>query len=349
MTTSAKSAAIFSQRGFGGGHFLSSLYNSDKLKEQWAPDGSTPYADIARTAFEFARRKGKSSTIVYDFGAGDLEVLSAGIDTGLWESRNCLGIDFNFTNIDPKIQTIELDLSGKFGAKLFELSNFRKFDIGFCTHVLEHLEDPVRFLTELRDVAHPDSLLYLEVPDHNSTLPSDMAAASLYCIQHIHFYSLQSFIDLAKSAGWEVLEATSARHGWVPRLCLMVQPRILDRTRKSYEADMEHTLRSGSALRQKILESGGASQPVVIWGIGSDFHLFINHNDELLKYIKGTPLLVDQRFAGREISGFKIQPTSVLNGFEGKIFCTPFTENSRATMRSVASKYFPKANLVFVE
>jgi hypothetical protein len=58
-------------------------------------------------------------------------------------------------------------------------------------------------------------------------------------------------------------------------------------------------------------------------------------------------ILVDRRFSGQFLSDFPILSTSEIVGFEGKIFCTPFTENSRATMRELALKFFPTAQLIF--
>jgi hypothetical protein len=336
-------------KNFGGSAFLSTLYNHEKLKEQWAPDGSTPYRDIAQTSFSFITRLGRSADTVYDFGAGDLEVLNEGHQLGLWDRKQCLGIDFNITENKHGTPTISIDLSKKFSEELLNKTNQKKFDLGFCTHVLEHLEEPYQFLTEVLKIAHQDSVLYVEVPDNHSVTKSDMVTASLYCIQHIHFYSLDTLIQLTQRAGWEVLEARSSRYGWVPRICLTLKPKLENKTSKLYNEHTSYLDKIGNDFKDKITRSNRSGSRIAIWGLGSDFHLYINKESSLLNEIDQNVMVIDSRFAGKKVSGFDVKDSSFLYGFTGEIYCTPFTENSRETMRSIAKIHFPNAKMIFAD
>lgn len=336
-------------KNFGGSAFLNTLYNHEKLKEQWAPDGSTPYKDIAQTNFSFLTRLGRSADTIYDFGAGDLEVLNGGHELGLWSQQQCLGIDFNIIENKYGIPTVSIDLSKKFSKELLIKTSQKKFDLGFCTHVLEHLEEPHQFLAEVLNIAHENSVLYVEVPDHHSVTESDMVTASLYCIQHIHFYSLDTLIHLTQRAGWEVLEARSSRHGWVPRICLTLKPKMNNKTAKLYTEHTSHWDKIGNDFKNKIAQSHKSGSQIAVWGLGSDFHLYINKDNSLLNEISTNVMVIDNRFAGKEISGFNIKDSSALYEFTGEIYCTPFTENSRETMRSIAKIHFPGAKMIFAD
>ena len=334
-------------KNFGGSDFLRTLYDKDKLQERWAADGSTPYAEIASQAFEFAKNTNIPTEIVYDFGAGDLEVLLAGCNDNLWLKENCLAIDFNITRNKLNIPARAADLSGKFAENLLLQVDRKSFDLGFCTHLLEHLENPLEFLKEVKKLANQKSILYIEVPDHANVIPEDLVTASLYCIQHIHFFSLNSLIHLINQAGWEVLGASSKRHGWVPRLCVFVVPENKTSITSYYNLHNTQLVEYGIRFRSLIIEYKNNNKPFVIWGVGTDFHQLLNPGNVLLEQLGHDTTLVDKRFHGERIGYFKIENTDVLWGYEGTIFCAVSSENSRATMRAIAQKNFPSAILIF--
>lgn len=336
-------------KNFGGSDFLNSLYINEKLEEKWDLNGLKPYAEIARMAVDFSSKINRKIKIVYDFGAGDLEVLSEGFNFGIWEKENTLGIDFNINKNKNNIPVAAVDLSGNFAFDLMKKTKEIKFDLGFCTHVLEHLEDPKNFLKEVLKLSHSNSILYVEVPDNLHIKNSDIVNANLYGIQHIHFYTLQTLIKLVNKSGWEVLSANSSRFGWVPRLCLFLQPSSSERVVHSYQ-QYNHN-RDGRVLNfmQKIIEASNSGNNVAIWGIGSDFHIHMNKNNSLLKHLSNNVILIDKRFEGRNLCNYTIKSTNALVGFKGKIFCTPLTENSRSTMMEIAVNNFPDADLIFPE
>ena len=57
---------------------------------------------------------------------------------------NKTALDFKIPRKQPGIETIEMDF--------FQFHPTRKYDLGLCLEVLEHLEDPTSFCTKLKDI-----------------------------------------------------------------------------------------------------------------------------------------------------------------------------------------------------
>ena len=312
---------------FGGSEFLKKLYDSAKLKEQWSPDGLTPYSEIAENTYDFAKSLGSNIEIVYDFGAGDLEVLTEGSEIGLWEKSNSLGLDFNIVNYSGSIPTLSVDLSTSFAKHLLEKTRGQKFDLAFCTHVLEHLEQPKMFLEQVLQLTHSYSVLYLEVPDNANLDTNHIINGNLHGAQHIHFFTLGSLIELATSAGWEILDARNDNFGWMPRSRVLVQPKIKDRSSRQYKFHKDMSRKIGIRFRDQIISATKSDEKVAVWGIGTDFIFNINPDDTLVRNLNGSAVFLDQNLAGKQFGGFNVIDPSELSGFTGKIFCTPFNEN----------------------
>jgi len=64
-----------------------------------------------------------------------------------------------------------------------------KFDLATCCQVLEHIEDPTTFVTEIRNDLAPEGWLYLEVPDESDfdVLPD---GHDRFMAQHISYFGV---------------------------------------------------------------------------------------------------------------------------------------------------------------
>jgi SAM-dependent methyltransferase len=152
-----------------------------------------------------------------------------------------------------------------------------------CRHVLEHVPDPVVFLTQMREAlaAAGDPVLYLEVPNGTHLFRTGCVWDVLY--EHYSYFSAHSLELALLKSGFEVLnlyedfgsqflcvDARVARSADRPRLAQ------LEETVSAVPTDSAGRM-SGRISRWKswAAERSGASRATV-WGAGSKGVMFLN-------------------------------------------------------------------------
>ncbi len=73
-----------------------------------------------------------------------------------------------------------------------------RWDVVSCSHVLEHLTDPCRFLDQLRGLLDEDGYLFCEVPNETRLLEA------LSDLPHLLFFTETPLRRLFHNCGWEV-------------------------------------------------------------------------------------------------------------------------------------------------
>ena len=91
-----------------------------------------------------------------------------------------------------------------------------EFDKVICTEVMEHVDDPERFLAELVRVGKPGALYLLSVPDPASEKVQQLVAPPLYFEKphHIRIFSRDAFRDLVNQSGLIVEKQTTYGFFW---------------------------------------------------------------------------------------------------------------------------------------
>jgi SAM-dependent methyltransferase len=79
-------------------------------------------------------------------------------------------------------------------------------DFVTCRHVLEHMEEPLRFLTDLRRTlaAHGEVVVYFEVPNAFLVFAGQTMWDVIY--QHVQYFTSDSLSGLFQRAGFQVIE-----------------------------------------------------------------------------------------------------------------------------------------------
>ncbi len=158
-------------------------------------------------------------------------------------------------------------------------------DLVVCRHVLEHIADPVEFLTAVhRTVAdRPDALIYFEVPDGLYML-REMAVWDLI-YEHFSYFTPTSLTWVFQRAGFEVIEQRSGFGGQF--LQLLARPQInaegnavvpetdadLKRLATAFGKRLEGKV-TGWQERLSTLREAGRS--VAVWGAGAKGVSFAN-------------------------------------------------------------------------
>ena len=70
--------------------------------------------------------------------------------------------------------------------------------------VLEHVADPVAMLAKSKDLLTDGGFVYVELPDGEEAA-KDGSEREEFAIDHIHIFSLDSTVLLARKAGFEVM------------------------------------------------------------------------------------------------------------------------------------------------
>jgi hypothetical protein len=85
-------------------------------------------------------------------------------------------------------------------------------DLVVSTHNLEHIADPKHQLSRLVDAAADDALFVLEVPDFDAMVRNVRFDQVFH--QHIHYFSLASFLKMIADAGGHYLDHRINPHNW---------------------------------------------------------------------------------------------------------------------------------------
>jgi len=119
--------------------------------------------------------------------------------------------DWDISGIEPTIAYAELAarrlnanvLPGNYKSGMFD----ERFDLISINHVLEHVIDPISFLTDVKKDLKPEGLVYIEVPDI-----SDLAHLNpnhdRFMMQHLWVFSAKSFTNICHIAGYKVKTLT---------------------------------------------------------------------------------------------------------------------------------------------
>ncbi|MEM2001633.1 MAG: class I SAM-dependent methyltransferase [Candidatus Methanomethylicaceae archaeon] len=175
---------------------------------------------------------------VLDFGGGDGRMLTVFAERG-WD---CSVIDFTPV-VFPKVRWL--------GSSLSAIDASKKFDLIICSHVLEHLFDPLETLRELAQHLQAGSLLYVEVPLEVWKGPPKLAEP----VTHVNFFTPGSLQNLLNLAGFRALTRIGwAYHSVAGKICVIrAWARLSDKPCKAKILDVYHYLSPGWIMRLRLL------------------------------------------------------------------------------------------------
>lgn len=127
---------------------------------------------------------------------------------------NVIGLDR-----DPTVKDSDIVLNYEF--EKFNVWN--RFNFIYAIHVLEHIEEPVKFLNKIISYLKPNGKFLLEIPNVNDPLLSlyknKAYAEFVWYPYHVYFYSVKTIKDLmSKMEGLEVKIVRKQRYGIINHL-----------------------------------------------------------------------------------------------------------------------------------
>ena len=92
-----------------------------------------------------------------------------------------------------------------------EKYSYLRPDVVICRHVIEHIQDPLDFLTKIRATISENTLLFLETPDVNWILENTVIFDFFY--EHCSYFNPSSLGNVLRMAGFESIETRRAFGG----------------------------------------------------------------------------------------------------------------------------------------
>jgi len=127
---------------------------------------------------------------VLDYGGGDGRLMQDFVRVG----KSCFNIDYNRNSVTG----VE-----KLGDTLDSLEPARQFDLIICSHVLEHVAEPLAVVKELSQHLTGNGWIYIEVPMEVWKAPPLHPEP----VTHINFFTPNSLRNLLTLAGLSVSES----------------------------------------------------------------------------------------------------------------------------------------------
>jgi hypothetical protein len=190
--------------GLSGRDYYAGLFSESLEHEaEWLKETASHKIDSARILIE---RNHVRPTKIMEVGAGTGAVLLGLKDAGVGE--RFFATDFSPEAINylaaqsPDISTAVADV-----VETPDPFDEGPYDVVLASHVIEHLEEPERFLGALRNV--PATWLVAEVPLENlplGRLKARFSDRSKHPAGHVQFFDRRSFVDLLARSGWEVVD-----------------------------------------------------------------------------------------------------------------------------------------------
>jgi 2-polyprenyl-3-methyl-5-hydroxy-6-metoxy-1,4-benzoquinol methylase len=104
-----------------------------------------------------------------------------------------------------------LHSNARIHASTFESTHFPsgQFDLVTASHSLEHVAEPVPFLSDLWRITCPNGVLFLEVPHETRQSVRRIVAAKHRGLMHLLFFSVESLRKALKKAGWRTVHVST--------------------------------------------------------------------------------------------------------------------------------------------
>jgi 2-polyprenyl-3-methyl-5-hydroxy-6-metoxy-1,4-benzoquinol methylase len=124
--------------------------------------------------------------------------------------HNVLGLDVSVPYIEAGKKTYDLDLRLIEDSTFDEIAN-NEFDVIILNHVLEHLNQPGKLLTQLAKISSPHTVYLIGLPTIEA-IP-DYGFQNYFTVAHIHYFSKYSFASTLKRSGFSLLEVHRTHGG----------------------------------------------------------------------------------------------------------------------------------------
>lgn len=290
--------------------FLAGLYGFDRII------GTDQPVCCGEGALAFCRDQILASTgLILDVGCGRGEILRLLRDRHGVSADRLLGLDFQCL-LPTGIPFRLVDLN-----RLPSEPEGHHAELLFCTHVLEHVRDPRRFLRALRAMLTSGGHAYIEVPDFGTAAKARTAwTHPLVVPQHLHYFTLDNLTALLRSCGWTLVRA-EAPHGM---LRVLARRADTGAAAQSVAFSLDTLAAQRLAIARTIVAEVNAGGALGLWGLGMDYARMADLHPPLVDVVSaGRVVLFDLLQAGYRLDGQVIRSPDEIAAFEGRVWLLP--------------------------
>lgn len=175
---------------------LSKIYSSEYNLYNNRPEAeSYNFARFEEVVNMISNSLGKEPTNILEIGCGNGGFVQAFQEK--WVNSFCIGIEPAMSAVEEAKRSNRNVFHGILGEIMPEETK-KKFDLIYSFHVIEHVSDPVSFLSEMANFMDEDSTLVISCP--NSEHPN----AEIIKVDHIWSFSNHHLKFILEKAGFEV-------------------------------------------------------------------------------------------------------------------------------------------------
>lgn len=162
-----------------------------------------------QTRFDLLDRISPEAKTILEFGCGE-----APLGEALKQRQKCRVVGIELDPAAAAIASKRIDAVYRGDVREIVAILDERFDWIIGGDIVEHLDEPWSFLTELRRVANPGAQLLLSIPNlaHASLINDllrgrfDYVYMGLTCVGHLRFFTRQTIADMLTIAGWAIVE-----------------------------------------------------------------------------------------------------------------------------------------------
>jgi SAM-dependent methyltransferase len=290
-----------------------------------------------------------STSRIADFGCGSGQLLTQLRQQYAIPYQQLIGVDFQNHLSKQDFQFIPADLN-----QVTSLDSLcAPVDIATASHTLEHVHDPIQFLSLIKHSLKPQGILFIEVPDCSPNIAFDGFTRSNTVIgQHIQYFTTESLTRICRMLGFNIISTNQIRSRYSRRLQVVAQLVLPSDTNTEYSHNrlslsartaiemhkqQEHELTK--ILYQTAKDTIKREGKVALWGVGGEFFRLFKRYSECYSLLEVEKIILfDRDHAGKTFAGTTIRHSSELTALKWAVIHTPLFQVTRENMESYASK-----------
>lgn len=172
------------------------------------------------------------------------------------------------------------------------------FDMITMSHLLEHIANPVEYLSSLHRKLKPKGLLVIQVPNYQQN-PFDLLVAD-----HASHFSPRTAADLIGRSGYEVIAVAT---DWVPKELTIVAAssgKAAEEIPSDHEPELEATVKTVDWLKQTVISAQECARSGIFGLFGTSIAatwLFAELGESVSFFVDEDPSRIGNNFMGRPV------------------------------------------------
>lgn len=139
---------------------------------------------------------GEDFSSVLEIGA------ASGYNLSLYSDKEVYGIEPSLRNCQLAQKYYHVDMYNGMFAEFIEKASFKKYDLLFLSHVLEHIVNPRDFILDCKRIC--DKYIFIEVPSMDYKFVEE--PMGMFCEEHVNYFTLESLSNLMNSVGFALVD-----------------------------------------------------------------------------------------------------------------------------------------------